>query len=134
MLKTIASNKKMPLPLKIFQIADVVLQDPAHDIGARNERRLCAVYCAQSSGFEIIHGLLDRIMLMLNVPLAKDSKQAGYHIRPSELPTFFPGRQAEIYYNDKVIGAFGIVHPEVSANFDAPYVSSLLEISIEPFL
>ena len=135
MLKTIASNKKMPLPLRIFQISDIAVQDPSHEIGARNERRLCAVYCGMTSGFEIIHGLLDRVMLMLNVPLANpDSKTGGYSIAPSNLPTFFSGRQAEIYYNGKVIGAFGIVHPEVTTNFDAPYVSSLLEITIEPFL
>lgn len=134
MLKTLASNKKMPLPLRIFQVADVVLQDPQHEVGARNERRLCAVYCGMSSGFEIIHGLLDRVMLMINVPLANTAGEEGYSIRPSSLPTFFPGRQAEVLYNGRVIGAFGIVHPEVTTNFDAPYVSSLLEINIEPFL
>ena len=26
-LKTVAANKKMPLPLKIFEISDVVLKD-----------------------------------------------------------------------------------------------------------
>lgn len=134
MLKTLASNKRMPLPIKIFQIADVVLQDPNHEIGARNERRLCAVFCGMSSGFEVIHGLLDRVMLMLNVPLVAPGTPNGYYITPSNLPTFFPGRQAEVVFNGKVIGAFGIVHPEVSANFDAPYVSSLLEINIEPLL
>lgn len=128
MLKTIASNKKMALPLRIFQIADVAFQDSSTDTGARNERRLCAVYCGMSSGFEIIHGLLDRVMLMLNV------SSQDYVIKPSELPTFFPGRQAQVFYKGKIIGAFGIVHPEVTTNFDAPYVSSLLEITIEPFL
>lgn len=134
MLKTVASNKKMPLPLRIFQVADVVLQDPQHEVSARNERHLCAVHCGMSSGFEIVHGLLDRVMLMINVPLASAPGGKGYSIRPSSLPTFFPGRQAEVLYNGRVIGAFGIVHPEVTTNFDAPYVSSLLEINIEPFL
>lgn len=50
------------------------------------------------------------------------------------MPTFFPGRQAEVILNGRVIGAFGIVHPEVTANFEASYVSSLLEINIEPLL
>lgn len=27
LLKTLAANKKMPLPLKLFEISDVVLQD-----------------------------------------------------------------------------------------------------------
>ena len=84
MLKTIASNKKMHLPLRIFQIADVVLQDPHHEVGARNERRLCAVFCGMTSGFEIIHGLVDRVMLMMNIPLVKPgSSDSGYSIAPS---------------------------------------------------
>lgn len=134
MLKTLASNKKMPLPIRIYQVADIVLQDPTHEVGARNERRLCAVYCGMSSGLEIIHGLLDRVMLMLNVPMTSPGTSTGYYIKPSNLPTLFPGRQAEIFLNGKVVGAFGIIHPEVSANFDAPYVSSILELNIEPLL
>lgn len=130
MLKTLASNKKMPLPLKIFQVADVCLQDPEQETGARNERRLCAAYCGMTSGLETIHGLLDRVMLMMDVPPAPH----GYSIRPSALPTFFPGRQAEILLGERCIGAFGIVHPEVTAAFETPYVCSLLEINIEPLL
>lgn len=135
MLKTLASNKRMSLPIRIFQVGDVVLRDGSHEIGARNERRLCAAFCGMTSGFEIIHGLLDRVMLMLNIPLVPPgSSEKGYYIAPSSLPTFFPGRQAEIYYEGKIIGSFGIVHPEVSTNFEASYVSSLLEINIEPFV
>jgi phenylalanyl-tRNA synthetase beta chain len=28
-LKTIAANKKMPLPIKIFEVSDVVIKDPS---------------------------------------------------------------------------------------------------------
>lgn len=28
LLKTIASNRKMPLPLKLFEISDIVVKDP----------------------------------------------------------------------------------------------------------
>lgn len=83
MLKTLASNKKMPLPIKIFQIADVCLQDPQHENGARNERRLCAIFCGMSSGLEIIHGLLDRVMLMMSVSRVPAGSPTGYYISPS---------------------------------------------------
>lgn len=134
MLKTLASNKKMPLPIKIFQVADVCLQDGSHDNGARNERRLCAVHCGMTSGLEIIHGLFDRVMLMMGIPSAPRGSSKGYYIQPSNIPTFFAGRQAEIFVNGQLVGAFGILHPEVTSNFDAPYVASLLEINIEPML
>ena len=131
MLKTIASNKKMPLPIKVFQIADVVLQDSTTDVGARNERRLSAVICDLTSGFEVIHSLLDRVMQMVGIPM---SSEIGYSIRPSNIAMYFPGRQAEVIYQGKTIGSFGIVHPEVLGNFEVPNVASLLEINIEPFL
>lgn len=138
MLKTIAANKRMPLPLKIFQVADVVLLDKTTEVGARNERRLCAVYCSNSSsGFEIIHGLLDRVMQMMAVkPIigGNSCSSSGYCIKPANLPYYFPGRQAQVLVDGVPVGSFGIVHPDVLGNFEVSNVCSLLEINIEHFL
>merc|ERR1712147_209145 len=79
LLKTVQANRKMPLPLKLFEISDVVLRDAGAEVGARNERHLSAVFYNTSPGFEVIHGLLDRVMQLLEVPNTMDS--AGYHIR-----------------------------------------------------
>eukprot|EP00953_Heterococcus_sp_UTEX-ZZ885_P020220 11317-Heterococcus_DN1.PRE.1 len=46
-------------------ISDVVLQDATTDTGARNVRRLCALYAGPTSGFEIVHGLADRLMQLV---------------------------------------------------------------------
>lgn len=51
------------------------------DVGARNNRRLCAVYYNKTPGFEVIHGLLDRLMQLLDV---KPGCNHGYHIQASE--------------------------------------------------
>ena len=69
-LKTLGANKDAPLPVRLFEASDVVLLDDASESGARNERRLAAVVCSKDSGFEIIHGLLNRIMEVLGVPVA----------------------------------------------------------------
>lgn len=53
LLKTIASNKSTALPIKIFEISDVVHKDNTTDVGAFNERHLCAVHCSHNSGFEV---------------------------------------------------------------------------------
>ena len=53
------------------------------DVGARNERRLCAVNCSKTPGFEIIHGLLDRFMMVLSCKPTEDKinkPNEGYHI------------------------------------------------------
>ena len=133
-LKTIQCNKKMPLPLKLFEIADVVVKDPEKDVGTKNERRLCAAYYNKKSGFEIIHGLLDRVMQLLDVPVLDEKSSDGYCIKAYDNPTFFTGRCAEVIANGKSIGTMGILHPEAVTNFDLNLPCSALEINIEPFL
>lgn len=78
LLKTLAANKKMPLPLKLFELSDIVVLDPSNEVGARNERRLCAINCNKAAGFEVVHGLLDRVMQVLEVPWDKDN---GYWLQ-----------------------------------------------------
>lgn len=51
------------------------------DVGARNYRHLCAIYYNKSPGFEIIHGLLDRVMQLLEVP---PNGENGYTIKATE--------------------------------------------------
>lgn len=74
LLKTLEHNKAMSFAhgFKVFEISDVVLVDTSHVItqtiiGAKNSRRICAVYASTTSGFEIIHGLVDRIMTLTEV-------------------------------------------------------------------
>ncbi|KAA0701750.1 Phenylalanine--tRNA ligase beta subunit [Triplophysa tibetana] len=131
LLKTVAANRKMPLPLKLFEISDVVLKDETRDVGARNNRRLCAVYYNKSPGFEVIHGLLDRVMQLLDV---KPGHNHGYHIQAAEDSTFFPGRCAEIFSCGKSIGHLGVLHPDVINRFELTMPCSAIEIDIEPFL
>ena len=50
-------------------------------MGARNSRRLCAVFYHRSPGFEVIHGLLDRAMQLLEVAPARGT---GYHIQAAD--------------------------------------------------
>jgi phenylalanyl-tRNA synthetase beta chain len=65
LLKTIRENKHHSLPMKIFEVSDVAFKDMSLERKSRNERHFAAAWCGKSSGFEIVHGLMDRIMLML---------------------------------------------------------------------
>ncbi|KAK2538737.1 Farsb [Columba livia] len=131
LLKTIAANRKMPLPLKLFEISDIVVKDPNTDVGARNYRHFCAVYYNKSPGFEIIHGLLDRVMQLLEVP---PNEENGYTIKAAEGSAFFPGRCAEIFAKGQSIGKLGVLHPDVITKFELTMPCSALEINIEPFV
>lgn len=134
MLKTIAHNKDHPKPIKIFEVGETVLVDQTTDVGARNVLQLGALYCGANSGFELIHGLVDRIMEVTGVPFVSHDDNSGYYIRSSDDPEFLPGRQASIIYEGKLIGTFGIVHPEVLDNFDIPDPCSYVELNLESFL
>jgi len=109
-----------------------VLKDDKTDVFARNERRLAAIFYGLTSGFEVIHGLLDRVMQMLGVKAG--TGPGAYSIRPSQDATYFPDRCADILYDGKVIGVMGIIHPEVFKHFDLTLPCSALEINLEPFL
>jgi phenylalanyl-tRNA synthetase beta chain len=91
-LKAVSWNKKMPLPIRVFEISDIVIKDSSRDVNARNERRLCVLYCGMNSGFEAIHGILDRFMEVLDVSCCSVGSSDGYYILPSESrkPYFSP--------------------------------------------
>ncbi|KAI9488888.1 beta subunit of phenylalanyl-tRNA synthetase [Zychaea mexicana] len=143
-LKTINNNKKLPLPIKVFEVSDIGLKDESRERRTRNERHVCAAYMSKTSGFEVIHGLLNRMMEMLSTKLiSKTSKELGYWIVESEHATYFPGRSADIHLRylteqgerkELVIGSFGVLHPEVLNNFELTHPATVLEFNLEPFV
>mmetsp|Transcript_25811 Transcript_25811/g.55292 ORF Transcript_25811/g.55292 Transcript_25811/m.55292 type:complete len:614 (-) Transcript_25811:278-2119(-) len=144
-LKTLAANKDAPVPVKLFEVSDVILVSDEHESGAKNERRLLVLYSGKESGFEVVHGVLNRIMQVLGVPAELDNNNSSsngekgtgsddaYSWRESQDKTFFPNRQATVLHKNKEIGIFGVVHPEVLKAFDIVYPCSALELNIEPF-
>jgi len=102
----------------------------------------------------MVHGLLDRIMKMLDVRFIKnaESKEThGYYIKECQDPAFFPGRAAHIFFRgpsgvngkeprtstsvkDLQIGVLGILHPSVLGKFEITFPCSALEFNLEPFI
>ncbi|XP_037714762.1 phenylalanine--tRNA ligase beta subunit [Drosophila subpulchrella] len=134
LLKTLVANRKMPLPLKLFEISDVVVTDENTEVGARNERRVCAVNCNKTAGFEVVHGLLDRVMQLLSVPWKSANVTKGYYLQAAEDPSYFPGRCANVIYDNVVIGKIGVLHPTVLQAFELTTPCSAVEFTIEPFV
>jgi phenylalanyl-tRNA synthetase beta chain len=65
LLKTIRENKRHSVPIKVFEVSDVAFKDLSLERKSRNERHFAAAWYGKTSGFEVVHGLLDRIMTML---------------------------------------------------------------------
>lgn len=160
-LKTLAHNKSISHKdgVKLFEISDVVV--PAdNEVGAKNIRKLVGLHAAHSSAFEVVHGLVDRVMRCAQiVPLEvyamtsmSDVEFAGikkisrpdalYYMKPSEDPVYFPGMGVDVVLQshsgdatqDVIIGSAGVVHPEVLANFEVTYPCSVMEINLEAIM
>ncbi|KAF9534193.1 hypothetical protein CPB83DRAFT_843841 [Crepidotus variabilis] len=160
LLKTTRENRSHALPIKIFETSDVVFKDKSKERQARNERHAAAVWCNKTAGFEIVHGMLDRAMKMLEVPHIGSTNfnaETGYYIKETSDSMYFPGRAATIFYrpphakrgalsgikksvesalhvsHDLEIGTLGILHPTVLEKFEIGFPCSALEFTLEPF-
>lgn len=135
LLKTIRENKKHSVPIKVFEVSDVAFKDESLERKSRNERHFAAAWYGKTSGFEIVHGLLDRVLLMLKTAFVTheeglDGKKVdGYWIDEIDEATFFAGHAAAIYLRvdgkAERIGEFGILHPTVLDKFELRSVSRL---------
>nr|POE88133.1 phenylalanine--trna ligase beta subunit [Quercus suber] len=90
LLKTIRENKKHSVPMKIFEVSDVCYKDETLERRSRNEKHFAACWYGKSSGFEQVHGLLDRVMLMLKSAFIqredrlRDPGLEGYYIEETD--------------------------------------------------
>lgn len=102
-------------------------------------RHWAAAYYGKTSGFEVVHGLLDRVLSMLRTAFItheeglegksvdydikeNPTRASGYFIEEIDEPTFFGGRAAAIYLRldgkTQRIGELGVLHPTVLEKFD----------------
>jgi phenylalanyl-tRNA synthetase beta chain len=162
-LKTLAHNKSISHKdgVRLFEISDVVVPTD-NEVGAMNIRKLVALYASNSAGFEFIHGLVDRIFTCVQIQPEdayassslpaeeiadrKRVARAGvlYYVRPSSDPCFFDGMGADVVLRKSdsegivseeiTVGVFGVVHPEVLANYDISYPCSVVELNLESLM
>ena len=134
-LKSIEANKAQQLPYKIFELADCVEINDDNEVGAMNKRKLCFAYSNNTSGLEIIQGMVDKLMKKIDLNFNDKNVKTTYCIKPSNNKIFFEDRQAEIFILDgKKIGIYGIVHPKVLKNFGIKTPVSLCEIEIQDIM
>ncbi|KAL8276470.1 hypothetical protein RQP46_011120 [Phenoliferia psychrophenolica] len=117
LLKTLRENRKHVLPIRIFEVSDVVVKDPTQERQARNVRRVAGVFCGRKAGFEVAHGLVDRLMLGLGIANIVNDKDAdaGYFIKSYDDATYFPGRAAEIWYRRPLVAGAHITFAPVAS-------------------
>jgi len=140
LLKCLGCAKHNPPPIKLFEVGDVVIQDPTEETRSRNVRRISGICASVCPKFAEMHGVVDQIMYKLKcvpeVEFKEGMRRRPYRLEPSEDPAFFQGMQAHIVCEGIPIGIVGILHPEVVGNqgFKVDYPCSAFELNVEPFL
>lgn len=123
LLKTVASNLHVKAPFKVFEVADVVLLDGKNVCGARNARRLGAVYAGTSAHLEDIQGPLSLLLEKCGV--------SNYSFTPMDDSRYLRNQSAAVAVGDAVLGSVGVCNPEICQQFRIPYAVSFLEIDVE---
>eukprot|EP00178_Gracilaria_changii_P025304 TRINITY_DN78045_c0_g1_i1.p1 TRINITY_DN78045_c0_g1~~TRINITY_DN78045_c0_g1_i1.p1 ORF type:complete len:592 (+),score=72.21 TRINITY_DN78045_c0_g1_i1:202-1977(+) len=136
LLKTLRENRSAKVPVRLFEVGDVVLKDSNAEVLACNRRKVAAIYCAQSAGFEVIQGLLENVLRTLGVNRGDGIESGSWGLDADGCSdgAFFEGRRANIVYDGNSIGAIGWIHPEVLESFSLSYPCSAMEFDLEAFL
>ena len=142
-LNTLQSNQHLPLPLRIFEVQDVVLLNANKDVGAGNCRRVCAVHYGNEPDFDTIYNVMTTVMTSCDYKYRDDgnnsddnSRSLLYEVEEVEDSALMPGRSFRIVIGDgREIGRIGILKVPVLRNFGLRKgMASMFEIDIEPFL
>lgn len=104
LLQALYENRKRPMPLRLFEIDNVVLLEATAETGVREERRVGVVEMGPEASYATARSVLDAI-------LREIGQDGTYSI--SDDPTFIPGRGASVLTNDGFQGYLGELHPEV---------------------
>ena len=121
LLDVFAKNKKEPYPQKIFEQGLVTIKfgDEAKDLN-----RIALATCHAKANFTEIKQTVEFILRSIG---------ANYKFEEINHDSFIPGRVAAILVNDKKIGFFGEIAPEVLSNFKIEQPVGAAEFDLEVF-
>ena len=116
--------------IALFEIGSVFLRDGNH----KEPERIAGILAGQvgdgiygnpyrNPDFFDIKGLVEGMLEVCGI--------TEYTLQKTDVPTFHPGRNAEVLLGDTPVGTFGEVHPEVLENYDLPYKAYLFEFDLE---
>ncbi len=107
-------NKHRALPLKIFEIGDVIIDE-------KNVRRIAGMIIHSKANFTEMKSVVEAILREMKIE---------YEIRPKRMKCFIDGRCASIAVDKKEICFFGEFHPNVITNFELGHPVTGFEMSL----
>jgi phenylalanyl-tRNA synthetase beta chain len=108
LLQALYTNRRRPMPLRLFELDDAVVLDDSAQTGARGERRLAFVEMGREAGYASVRSVLDALLRELGLRAT---------FEPDDHPSFLEGRCARVRTPDGPFGFLGELHPEVITAF-----------------
>ncbi|MEM4625343.1 MAG: phenylalanine--tRNA ligase subunit beta [Candidatus Pacearchaeota archaeon] len=121
-LKILAENVDVEYPHKIFEIGKIFFKSKEEIV---EEEHLSIAL--SPNDFTKLKQIIDYIIRMLNI-------KVEITLPENENSYFIDGRYAEIKFNNKSIGHFGEINPEILERFKIKMPVSSLEINIEDII
>jgi phenylalanyl-tRNA synthetase beta chain len=121
LFEALRENRRRPMPLRLFEIDNVVRLDDTAETGAAEERRVALVEIGREAGYATARSVVDSLVRELGW---KATYTAVEH------PTFVAGRAAELSVDGQRVGILGEVHPKVLTNFGLTFPVALAEITL----
>ncbi len=122
--KTLKNNLDSEYPQRIFELGRVFEKDESYETGVKESNKLCISIASPNAGFTEMKQIIEYLLKMLN-------KSKECKLESSENINFIDGRCAKITLNDKIIGHFGEVKPQIIENLGLKMPVASLEIDIE---
>jgi phenylalanyl-tRNA synthetase beta chain len=104
LMKNLVSNKHRDYPQRIIEIGNCVILDDAEETGTKTIRKLAGVISYDNANLTEMKSVVESVL-----------KNLGYdfQINDYQHPSFIETRIGEIIVNEKQIGFFGEIKPEI---------------------
>jgi phenylalanyl-tRNA synthetase beta chain len=122
LFEALRENRRRPMPIRLFEIDNVVELDDAAETGAAELRHVALVEIGEESGYATARSVVDAL-----------ARELGWNVeyRAVEHPTFIAGRAAEFLVDGQPVGILGEVHPQVLTDFGLTHPVALAEVTLE---
>jgi phenylalanyl-tRNA synthetase beta chain len=121
LMKNLVSNKHRDYPQRIFEIGNCVILDDAEETGTKTIRKLAGVISYDNANLTEMKSVVESVL-----------KNLGYdfQINDYQHPSFIETRIGEIIVNEKQIGFFGEIRPEILENWklERPVIAFEIEV------
>ena len=122
LMKVLAANKHREYPQKVFEIGDCVVFDGNAETKTRTIRKLAGVISYDNANLTEMKSVVETMLKGFDYE---------YKIMDYTHPSFIESRCGEILVNEKRIGFFGEIHPEILGKWDLEKPVIAFEINID---